>query len=126
MKNMAGSVIIAEPAEHFGWNSIRKLLQIDSRGRSHLQIATATLEITTMKILSLRIQWPMSVAALLVSALGTFAQAKHIVVVGCDGMSPDGVLKAKSPVMRRLMKDGAWSLHARGVMPTSSSPNWAP
>src|ERR1043166_4879415 len=54
-----------------------------------------------------------------------FAQVKHLVVVGCDGMSPDGVLKAKSPVMHRLMKEGAWSLHARGVMPTSSSPNWA-
>ena len=49
----------------------------------------------------------------------------HFVVIGCDGMSPDGVLKAKSSVMRRLMKEGAWSLHARGVMPTSSSPNWA-
>src|SRR6266550_610652 len=60
-----------------------------------------------------------------VFAPDAFAQAKHMVIVGCDGMSPDGVLKAKSPVMRRLMKEGAWSLHARGVMPTSSSPNWA-
>src|SRR2546425_2156884 len=78
-----------------------------------------------MKILSVRIQCQMLVAALLVSALGACAQVKHMVVVGVDGLSPDGVLKAKSPVMRRLMKEGAWSLHARGVMPTSSSPNWA-
>lgn len=55
----------------------------------------------------------------------TAAPVQHFVVIGVDGLSPDGVLKAKSQVMRRLMKDGAWSLHARGVMPTSSSPNWA-
>lgn len=50
---------------------------------------------------------------------------EHVVVVGCDGMSPDGVRKADSPVMKRLMREGAYTLHARGVMPTSSSPNWA-
>lgn len=50
---------------------------------------------------------------------------KHLVVIGCDGMSPDGVLNAKSPVMRRMMAEGSFTLHARGVMPTSSSPNWA-
>jgi arylsulfatase A-like enzyme len=49
----------------------------------------------------------------------------HVVVIGCDGMSPDGVVKADTPVMDRLMKSGAFTLHARGVMPTSSSPNWA-
>lgn len=65
------------------------------------------------------------VFALLALARCTAAPVQHFVVIGCDGMSPDGVLKAKSPVMRRLMKEGAWSLHARGVMPTSSSPNWA-
>ncbi len=50
---------------------------------------------------------------------------EHFVIIGCDGLSPDGVLKAKSPVMRRMMAEGSWSLKARGVMPTSSSPNWA-
>ncbi len=51
--------------------------------------------------------------------------ANHFVIIGCDGMSPDGVLKANAPVMRRMMAEGSWTLHARGVMPTSSSPNWA-
>ncbi len=50
---------------------------------------------------------------------------EHVVIVGCDGMSPDGVRKSEIPNMRRLMAEGAWSLNARGVMPTSSSPNWA-
>jgi hypothetical protein len=52
-------------------------------------------------------------------------RAAHVVVIGCDGMSPDGVKKAKTPVMTRLMRSGAYTLHARGVMPTESSPNWA-
>lgn len=49
----------------------------------------------------------------------------HVIVFGLDGLSPDGIRHAKTPNFNRLMKAGAWSLHARGVMPTSSSPNWA-
>jgi predicted AlkP superfamily pyrophosphatase or phosphodiesterase len=49
----------------------------------------------------------------------------HVVIVGVDGLSPDGVRRAATPVLHRLMDEGAWTLHARGVMPTSSSPNWA-
>jgi predicted AlkP superfamily pyrophosphatase or phosphodiesterase len=51
--------------------------------------------------------------------------AEHFVVIGVDGLSPDGVKKAKVPVLERLRKEGASTLHARGVMPTVSSPNWA-
>ena len=49
----------------------------------------------------------------------------HVVIIGCDGLSPDGVQKAKTPSMDSLMRRGAYTLRARGVMPTSSSPNWA-
>ena len=52
-------------------------------------------------------------------------EAEHVVIIGCDGMSPNGITKAKTPVMDQLMKEGSYTLHARGVMPTSSSPNWA-
>ena len=52
-------------------------------------------------------------------------EVKHVVIVGCDGMSPDGVQKADSPVIHRLMREGAHTFHARAVMPTDSSPNWA-
>ncbi len=48
-----------------------------------------------------------------------------MVVIGVDGLSPDGVRKAQAPNLKRLMQSGAWTLKARGVMPTSSSPNWA-
>lgn len=49
----------------------------------------------------------------------------HVVIIGCDGLSPDGVQKAKTPNMDNLMQRGAYTMRARAVMPTSSSPNWA-
>ena len=63
--------------------------------------------------------------ALAVFAPGVFAQVKHVVVVGVDGLSPDGILHATAPNLKRLREEGAWTFHARGVLPTSSSPNWA-
>ena len=51
--------------------------------------------------------------------------AKHVVVIGIDGLSPDGIRKATTPHFHQLMKAGASTLHARAVMPTVSSPNWA-
>lgn len=56
---------------------------------------------------------------------GAVAGVKHVVIVGCDGLSPDGVRRAPTPIMDSIMTNGAWTLRARGVMPTSSSPNWA-
>ena len=50
---------------------------------------------------------------------------EHVVIIGVDGLSPDGIRKAKTPTLNRMMKEGAFTLHARGVMPTVSSPNWA-
>jgi hypothetical protein len=52
-------------------------------------------------------------------------EVKHVIIVGVDGMSPDGVQKADTPHMHRLMQTGSWTLHARGVLPTSSAANWA-
>lgn len=52
-------------------------------------------------------------------------RAGHIIIIGVDGMSPDGVRRAKTPVMHRLMMNGSSSMHARTVLPSSSSPNWA-
>ncbi len=51
---------------------------------------------------------------------------EHVVIVGCDGMGGRWLAKAPvKPNMDWMMKNGAFTLHARGVMPTSSSPNWA-
>ncbi len=55
----------------------------------------------------------------------TVEGVEHVIVIGVDGMSPDGVIKANTPVMDRMMENGAYTLTARGVLPTSSSTNWA-
>lgn len=52
-------------------------------------------------------------------------QVKHVIVIGVDAMSPNGIINADTPVMDDLMKNGAYTLNARGVLPTSSSTNWA-
>src|SRR5262245_28038581 len=53
------------------------------------------------------------------------AAVSHLVVIGCDGFGSIGFTGSNTPVLHRLMKEGAYTLRARGVMPTSSSPNWA-
>jgi predicted AlkP superfamily pyrophosphatase or phosphodiesterase len=50
--------------------------------------------------------------------------ARHVIVFGIDGLSVDGVVSAHTPRMHLLMARAAWTLTARAVMPTLSSPNW--
>jgi hypothetical protein len=50
---------------------------------------------------------------------------EHVIVIGVDGLSPDGIRNAETPVMDELREGGAATLRARAVLPTSSSPNWA-
>jgi predicted AlkP superfamily pyrophosphatase or phosphodiesterase len=54
-----------------------------------------------------------------------FTQVKHVVVIGVDGMSPDGIRKASTPHIDALIKNGAHTFKAQAVMPSVSSPNWA-
>ena len=62
----------------------------------------------------------------LLVGLGAFCQQiEHVIIIGIDGMSPDGIKYADTPVMDKLMENGAFTMHARNVLPTSSSPNWA-
>ena len=54
-----------------------------------------------------------------------FPDIHHVVVIGVDGMSPDGMENARTPVLDALMQTGASTMASRGVIPTSSGPNWA-
>ena len=57
-----------------------------------------------------------------------FAQApdiQHVIVIGVDGMSPDGIQKANTPKLDSILKVAAYSFKCQAVLPTSSSPNWA-
>jgi len=67
----------------------------------------------------------MRLLCFLLAATVTAGAADHVVILGIDGLSPDGVQKARTPLLHDLMSHGAWTLHARGVIPTVSSPNWA-
>lgn len=69
-------------------------------------------------------------AVLLVSSCkedqaGRPPDVQHIVVIGVDGMSPDGIKNAETPTLDRMIQNGASTMHARSVLPSSSSPNWA-
>lgn len=64
-------------------------------------------------------------ALLPVRAAGASTPVEHVLVVGCDGLGATAVTPETMPVAHQLMREGAWTLRARGVMPTSSSPNWA-
>ena len=50
---------------------------------------------------------------------------EHVIIIGCDGMGSLAFGSNPTPNLKRLMKEGSHTLRARGVMPTSSSPNWA-
>lgn len=49
---------------------------------------------------------------------------KHVIVIGIDAMSVGGLMQANTPHFHEYMKNGAYSLHTRNVLPTSSAPNW--
>ncbi len=70
-----------------------------------------------------------ALAAALASTAGSSTAAaqevRHVIVIGVDGLSPDGVMKAKTPTLHDMMQKGSWSMHARGVLPTTSGANWA-
>jgi predicted AlkP superfamily pyrophosphatase or phosphodiesterase len=53
------------------------------------------------------------------------APAAHAVLIGIDGLTPAGLRAGDQGTFGRLMKEGAFSLTARAVFPTVSSPNWA-
>ena len=51
--------------------------------------------------------------------------AKHVIVIGVDGFGAFAVEKAEIPNIKKMMKEGAYSLKARCVLPSSSAINWA-
>ena len=50
---------------------------------------------------------------------------KHVVMVGFDGLAGNTVEAAQMPTLKSLMEQGAWTLQARSILPSSSACNWA-
>jgi len=68
------------------------------------------------------------VAALLAVFLGgqmSAQKVKHVVLIGIDGFGANYYSKEEMPALANLMAGGAYSLHARSVLPSSSADNWA-
>jgi len=68
------------------------------------------------------------IVALLALALGGQMKAqkvKHVVLIGVDGLGANYISKEEMPTLTNLMATGAYSLHARSVLPSSSADNWA-
>jgi len=51
--------------------------------------------------------------------------AKHVILIGSDGLGAYAFEKAKIPTIRKMMNAGSYSLKARAVLPSSSAVNWA-
>ena len=50
---------------------------------------------------------------------------KHVVMMGLDGLAGNTVEAAEMPTLKLLMAEGAWTLQARSILPSSSACNWA-
>lgn len=65
----------------------------------------------------------------LLAAAALLGQPKHTIVIGVDGMGSAGIRACQRagtiPRLQELIQRGAWTLRARAVIPTVSSPNWA-
>lgn len=55
----------------------------------------------------------------------SFGQAKHVVMIGLDGLGSYAIPDAEMPNLKKAMQDGSWTLKARSVLPSSSAVNWA-
>lgn len=50
---------------------------------------------------------------------------EHVIVIGVDGLSPDGIRKASTPNLQKMREGGAVKWAVRTALPSSSSTNWA-
>ncbi|WP_229209150.1 alkaline phosphatase family protein [Dyadobacter sediminis] len=50
---------------------------------------------------------------------------EHVIVIGVDGLSPDGIQKAETPHLDNMVANGSVKWNVRSVLTSSSSQNWA-
>lgn len=52
-------------------------------------------------------------------------KAQHVIIIGFDGWGSYSMEKGAMPHVKQLMRDGAYTLEKRSVLPSSSAVNWA-
>lgn len=50
---------------------------------------------------------------------------EHVVMIGLDGLASNTIEPAEMPTLKQMMAEGAWTLQARSILPSSSACNWA-
>ena len=68
----------------------------------------------------------LSAIGLLLTACSEQAQdksskAKRVIVIGVDGMSPDGIKNSPTPILDSVVQQGASTMTARGVLPAATT-----
>jgi hypothetical protein len=53
------------------------------------------------------------------------AGIEHVIVIGVDGLSPDGIRKAETPNIDQMVANGTVKWNVRTVLTSASSQNWA-
>ena len=51
--------------------------------------------------------------------------AQNLIVIGIDGLNVADLQKTPTPNIDKMMQNGSYTLSAKAVLPTKSSPNWA-
>ena len=75
--------------------------------------------------------WYLAMAGLTLASCSQPSEEKqpsgieHVIVIGIDGLSSDGLEKANTPVFDSLINGGAIKWKARTVLTSASSQNWA-
>lgn len=74
-------------------------------------------------------QWSLSfvlsIALVSFSLAQSSSEIERVLIIGVDGLAPFGIEQGDTPTLDSLIAQGASSMQARSVMPSSSSPNWA-
>jgi predicted AlkP superfamily pyrophosphatase or phosphodiesterase len=53
------------------------------------------------------------------------AKNKHVILIGLDGWGAYSLPKADMPVVKRMMREGTYTMKALSVIPSNSGPNWS-
>src|SRR5262249_21554754 len=115
---MSASPQMAHPSSFLSVSLARSMVSRLPRHVSHF-----TYYVPRLTFYVLRFTFLLSLAT--ISAPAANPGVKNILVIGCDGFGSLAFTPSNTPVLHQLMQGGAYTLRARGVMPTSSSPNWA-
>lgn len=64
-------------------------------------------------------------AITLSTVFGQESKVRHVILIGCDGLGAYAIPDSDMPNLKKMMKEGSYTMEARSVLPSSSAVNWA-